>query len=355
MSTGTSAGAGAATRPVRAALTPDAALVNGDAQTAPSRHWLHSDPEVPWGVSNCYVDLWLEVLNWLGLEPLASLAFCVAADYRGDQWTFLKPPIADLSLLYGLQVDELAVWQPLPEHIAFHLAVGHLLVTEADAFHLPDTEATTYLKRHQKTAIAPIEIDLEAGRMCYFHDRGLHLLEGDDLRGLFGPAGGLPPYVELVELVGLRRSEPSALAQDALGLLRSHLSRRPASNPFVRWRGRFPADLQMLSEADEDAFHVYAFTHVRQAGAAFQYAGCFLSWLESQLCAGLDGAAAEMAQIGVDLKAFMLRLARAVRGRTLDWQREFDALASRWDRAMTALESAVAPASGEPARKAAAS
>ena len=59
----------------------------------PSRHW----PE-----TNCYVDLWIELLAALGFEPAAMLGFTVAQDFEGDQFTFFKVPLEDLEALYGV-------------------------------------------------------------------------------------------------------------------------------------------------------------------------------------------------------------------------------------------------------------
>ncbi len=37
-------------------------------------HPLHTDKR-EWSETNCYVDLWIEVLNALGLDPVAAAAF----------------------------------------------------------------------------------------------------------------------------------------------------------------------------------------------------------------------------------------------------------------------------------------
>ena len=66
-----------------------------------------------WPESNCYVDLWIELLHAAGAEPLAALRFTLAVDVEGDQWTFFKFPLADLEALYGVSVFELNVWRPL--------------------------------------------------------------------------------------------------------------------------------------------------------------------------------------------------------------------------------------------------
>jgi len=103
-----------------------------------SRHALHS-PECNWVEKNCYIDIWIELIHSLKQEPLAMLAFTVAVDFEGDQWTFFKPPHEDLKALYGIDVQELYVWRPLIEHAVEHLRDGKFISTEADAYWLPDT------------------------------------------------------------------------------------------------------------------------------------------------------------------------------------------------------------------------
>ena len=75
-----------------------------------------------WVEKNCYVDVWIEVLHALGLEPLRVLPFVLAIDFEGDQLTFFKPPHEDLVELYGVDVQELNVWRPLVEHVGEQLA-----------------------------------------------------------------------------------------------------------------------------------------------------------------------------------------------------------------------------------------
>ena len=115
---------------------------------APYRpHALHGDGRA-WVGKNCYVDIWIEVLHARGLDPTAMLAFTLAIDFEGDQWTFFKPVHDELRTLYGVDVQEMTVWRPLVEHIALHLGDGKLVSTEADAFYLPDTQGTDYRTQH---------------------------------------------------------------------------------------------------------------------------------------------------------------------------------------------------------------
>ena len=78
-------------------------------------HWLHTR-EATWRQSNCYVDLWIEILSSLKLNPVASFGFTLNIDFEGDQWTFFKVPLADLYTLYGIDVQELTIWHAVLEH-----------------------------------------------------------------------------------------------------------------------------------------------------------------------------------------------------------------------------------------------
>src|SRR5579872_5956282 len=102
------------------------------------RNELHGSKST-WVEKNCYVDIWIEVIHALHLEPRAILPFAAMIDFEGDQWTFFKPPHSELLDLYGIDVQELNVWRPLLEHAVEHLSCGRLISTEADAFWLPDT------------------------------------------------------------------------------------------------------------------------------------------------------------------------------------------------------------------------
>ena len=95
-------------------------------------HPLHRT-ELVWPQSNCYVDLWIELLHTFGVEPLAAMPFTFAVDLEGDQWTFFKFPLADLDALYGIQVFELNVWDSLPGHVEQQLSLGRPCLVEVDA------------------------------------------------------------------------------------------------------------------------------------------------------------------------------------------------------------------------------
>src|SRR5207248_1612605 len=134
-------------------------------------HALHDD-ERAWPETNCYVDLWIEVLHAQGLEPTAGLAFTLGLDFEGDQYTFFKFSLDELRDLYGVEVQELNVWRPLAEQAAEQVRLKRFFMPEIDSFYLPDTAGVTYQIDHGKSSIAVDSIDLERRTLRYFHNRG---------------------------------------------------------------------------------------------------------------------------------------------------------------------------------------
>ena len=81
-----------------------------DADGYQSNRLHHS--HMPWQETNCYVDVWIELIHALGFDVEPSLAFTLAVDFEQDQWTFFKPPLNDLNELYGIEVEELMFFRP---------------------------------------------------------------------------------------------------------------------------------------------------------------------------------------------------------------------------------------------------
>ena len=111
-------------------MTPQVVLRGLDPATY-QRHALHAEERI-WVEKNCYVDILIETVHALGLEPLAAMGFCAAVDFEGDSFTFFKPSHEDLRELFGMDIQELNVWRPLVDHAAEHLAAGKFVSTEAD-------------------------------------------------------------------------------------------------------------------------------------------------------------------------------------------------------------------------------
>jgi len=307
------------------------------------RHSLHRN-DCAWPESNCYVDLWVELLQAMGVEPLAALPATLAVDVEGDQWTFLKFPLADLYTLYGVDVFELNVWRPLIAHVDEQLGLGRPIIVEVDAFHLPDTAGTSYHTAHVKTSIGIQAVDAGKRRLGYFHNAGYYELQGADFDGLFrlkeNSAGAecLPPYVEVAKLRARRPLTGRALVNASVDLLRFHLQRRPADNPFRRYGVRLSADLERLAGTPLTMFHDYAFATFRQCGPAFEFAAAYLRWLTANGECGLESIASACDVIATTVKTLQLKTARFVNaGRSFDAAPTIETMADAWDETMIGL------------------
>ena len=198
--------------------------------------------------SNCYVDIWLELLHALGIDPASAMAFTCTVDFEGDQWTFFKPPPEDLESLYGIDVHEMQLYRPTTEHVTEQLSGGWTMILEADSFYLPDTASTSYRQAHVKSSIAIEAIDVKGEGLRYFHGAGYHELSGEDFRGVFRlgrefSCDVLPPYVEVVRFDTGPRLEGGELREAARKLLQRHLGRRPKHNPWLKFGERLNAAL----------------------------------------------------------------------------------------------------------------
>jgi len=302
------------------------------------RHPIHGD-ERTWIETNCYTDLLIELVHSMGHDPVAMLPFTLAIDFEGDQWTFFKPPTGDLLELYGVDVQELAIWRPVLDHVVEQVSAGRIVMVELDAFHLPDTAGTSFGITHQKTTVGVNEIDPRRGFMGYFHNQGYYELEGESFARLFA-IEGLPPFAELVKTFPeFPAPKGEALVQASLAKLARELAHAPRENPFPRFRKRLAADLDGLLAGDIERFHKYSFATLRQYGACFELAQSYLAWLGGQGIAGLEVPGAAFGRIAQAAKAFQFQLARSMaRKKPLDLA-PLDDMAAQWDVALTLLRS----------------
>lgn len=294
---------------------------------------LHSDTAI-WSETNCYADLWIELLHALGLEPRAMLGFTVAIDFEGDQWTFFKPSHDDLYALYGIDVQELTVWRPLLDHAREFLAAGKLISVETDSHWLPDTAGTDYRTRHGKTTVVLNDLDVEGERLGYFHNAGYFELQGEDFRRLFrldasADSTYLPLFAEFIRTDRLVRRDPGELGELASRSLYRWLDRRPKDNPVVRFAERFAADLPSLRERGLDHYHLWAFGTIRQLGSAAELTARHLEWLSSTGHSDHSLVGNDFLQLATGCKALILKGARAING-----TRAFDAAAACSDLAL---------------------
>ena len=296
-------------------------------------HALHSTDRV-WGETNCYVDIWIEVLHALELEPLAAASFTLATDFETDQWTFFKFPPEVLRELYGVHVFEMNPWRPIIDHVTEHLESGRLMTLEVDAWYLPDTAGVSYRREHTKTTIVPNAVDHVEKRLGYFHGPSYFELEGEDFDGVLrlgetAQAEALSPYVETIRLDGLRRLDVGELMAASRTQLAQQIALMPRDNPMFRFRARVAADLEWLRSAGMDGFHRWAFGTFRQCGASAEVGASYLEWLghDEQLMT----AASSLQAIALDCKSLEFAVARLARGRTVEIGSAFDSMAANWE------------------------
>lgn len=298
------------------------------------RHAIHGEDRV-WAETNCYVDLLIEQLHAIGVEPTAALPFTACIDFEGDQWTFFKFPDADIFELYGIDIQELAVWRPLASHIEDLVGAGRPVMVELDSYFLPDTAGTAYKLAHVKSTVGVNEIDVEARHLGYFHNQGYFTLVGDDFRDIFQLDGlvherMLPPYIEYLKLSRLEPPSEAQTVSISLGLLKKHLARLPQTNPFPRFKAQFEQDMVWLLNAEIATFHTYSFANLRQYGACFELTETYLRWLAQHGVPSLDKAGEAFLQLAQMAKAFQFQLARSMaRNRPLDLA-PLDAMAGAW-------------------------
>ncbi len=306
------------------------------------RHALHAEPSV-WIEKNCYIDVWIELIHALGLNPLPALAFTLAIDFEGDQWTFFKPSHAELWQLYGIDVQELNVWRPLLEHATERLAAGKLIGTEADAYWLPDTAGTDYRNAHTKTTIILNDIDVEARRLGYFHNAAYHALDGEDFAQLFrlnAPADPafMPLFAEQFRIDRVVRRSEAELAQISLRMLKDTLQRVPRANPVTAFSQRLQSELQAMPAKGLNHYHAWAFANTRQLGAAFELAQHYLEWLKPHGLSGIQPAIDAAARLSTACKTLILRGARsATTGKTAGIDELLRSMAADWQSIMDLL------------------
>lgn len=315
--------------------------------SAYSPHALHAEDRA-WVETNCYVDVWIELLNSLQLNPIACMAMTIANDFDGDQWTFYKPPHEDLFELYRLDIHELNVWKSILSNACEQLQRGRVVLTEIDSYYLPDTAGTDYRRNHVKTTIAIHAMSLERQELRYFHNRSYHQLQGEDFAKLFrvgephDPAF-MPFFAEFVRLDRIQRISDVELSAVSFALLKKHFARRPERNPVTAYRSRFLEDVEGLKAAGIDAYHAYAFANLRQLGSGAELLSTQLQWLDTHGHGEFSAAAADMALLSNGTKTLLMKAARAVVvKKPADLGAMVDELAGHWQSAMHKIDQELA-------------
>lgn len=279
-------------------------------------HALHGASR-DWPETNCYIDVWIEVLNALGEDPRSALGFTVAQDFEGDHFTFSKFPLEDLYEQFGLAVQELALYDTLEAHVVEQTRRGRMTIFEVDSFYLPDTRGVSYQLEHTKTTIAVNRIDPAKRELDYFHGPGFFLLQGEDYDAIMHHgADGLFPYAEFVKFDRHRRLD----ATTSLRILRHQLARRPADNPVVAFRERLREQATAAADRPNNFLHKYAFNTARQLGMNFELLGAHLRWLHEMGAgwAGFQPTIESCQAVSSGAKTFQFQLARAVARRRFE-------------------------------------
>jgi len=275
-------------------------------------HALHQGERF-WPQTNCYADLWIEIIHQCGGAPEAAFGFTLAQDFEGDQFTFFKPSLDELNALYGLRVNELALYDDLLTQLEVQVARGRLVLIELDSFYMPDTRGVSYRETHGKTTIGINLLD-RAGRVVeYFHNDGFYRAEGEDFDGLFSllphqqREDWLFPYAEFVTFRPNKPDE-AALRAKAQALLAQHFAAMPKNNPVADYAKVAGVQARALFAREGSAFHYYAFNTLRQVGANFELLASHLQWL-----GGHEAAVAPALAMAEGAKVAQFQLARAQR------------------------------------------
>ena len=313
------------------------AVIQGLNSLSYTSHALHS-MERMWPDTNCYSDLWIEVLSAQGLPPEALFGSFVTQDFEGDQFTFFKTPLEDIADLYGIRVTELAIYDDVESHVIEQIKRGRLCLVEMDGYYLPDTQGVGYRQDHGKTTVAINRLDVETRTMDYFHNRGFFTLADDDFDGIFhrnaGENGSLfLPYTEFVKFPE-KSVSPAHIAGEARRLLARHLQSVPASNPVAAFAAVFQGQAERLAEKPFAYFHKYAFNTLRQLGANFELLSAHLEWLGqgTEFVTAVEHAK----RISEVSKSAQFQLARAVS------RRKFESLGTVMDPAVEAWDKLMA-------------
>ena len=307
------------------------------------RHPFHG-PDRIWPEGNCYSDLWIEILPALGLPAESIFGFTVTQDFEGDHFTFFKPPLEDIETLFGIVVQETAIYDDVAAHVELQLARGRLSLVEVDSYFLPDTRGLSYRTSHGKTSVAFNRLDRAARRAEYFHGPGYHVLEGEDYDGVFkGYGDETTPFLPYTEIIKFPKPAPVPPSRAAVGdILVRHMARRPAENPIRVFQAGLAEQAQAVAARDPGFFHQVAFNTLRQFGANFELLAGHIAWLENHEDAPGVAAARQIAETA---KAGQFQLARACARKKFDTlPAALDPAVEAYDAVMSALTARWAPA-----------
>jgi hypothetical protein len=130
-------------------------------------------PDRTFRETNCYVDVWIELLHARGIDSASAMAFACTVDFAGDPWTFFKPALDEMTRLHATDVNETQLYRPVvgrldsprdSEWIAVSIAqsAGHhcfRVARDQRAWHMSDrTRFTVSLRqRNRRPNTATVE------------------------------------------------------------------------------------------------------------------------------------------------------------------------------------------------------
>lgn len=315
------------------------------------QHPLHRDESV-WSNTNCYLDVWIELLHGLGHAPEPLFAAAVATTAQATQFEFLKVDHRDLEEVTGIRVGEHDIWLGLQEQVMLQLGLGNPMLIEADAFWLPDTRGVSYGQEHTKTSIVVLHADPDTRELVYLHNEGLHRLDGADFDHVLGAGrsqGIVPsPYTELISLEGLRGPQDVDAAAQTRRLLRLHAARAPQTNPVADLMEILRSRFAWLGENGMEGYHALCFETTRQLGVVSMLAAAACRHAEVP---ELEPAVEAWTAVSEEAKGMQFQLARLARGRgSSALAATMDSAVEHWAQAAEALASWAADGGGsEPA------
>lgn len=295
-----------------------------------------------WSATNSHVDVWIELLHSLDLDPAPVVIPALCSDFQGDQWTLTTLSTADLWACYGIAVEELFVWRPLLAHVVEQLDRGNAVLVEVDAFHLPDMVGSSYHREHIKSLIAITGYDRLSHRLRYLHGTVGAEVEGDDLDSLLTAGIGaaeLAPHARIVRLDRLAPRTPAERAQIGIALARFHGTRLPARNPVRDFGDALRTHGAWLAGGDTEHYQRWAFATLQQCGAAFEVGADVCAFLAHH-GEPVTAAIAPLRTVSHAARALHQRLVRVSQsGRMPEVAHTVEDMAKAWDDAMSVLKS----------------
>ena len=120
------------------------------------------------------------------------------------------------------------------------------------------------------------------------------------------------------------------LVESSLTLLKHQIALLPETNPFEKFKQRFAADLDWLTNEPLEAFHQYSFATLRQFGACYELAAIYFDWLDAHDVSGFDVARDAFNALSSGAKTLQFQLARAMARKKPLSMSSIDDMAVRW-------------------------